>query len=425
MKRMFITLYCGLIGSLFLMLLLTDLIGKAVYTDVGNTLIAKQLSGYRLLLTEIEHNAPEQVEPLIEQLSAMLQTRVEAIPLARLPDTIREQLLSEKVYANEELRYLIHPNNQTVLAITPDTSQPLWHASNVIDTLLIWSIYLSIAVSAALWLYLLHKKLSALELAAERITQGELSARAPSQSGKQVGTLNQSFNRMADRIEQLITSHKQLTHAVAHELRSPIFRLQCQLEMLDDQQNPDNAPYIQGMADDVQELETLVEELLSYARMERAELKPSWEKHPFAPWLISLCDHLQLEAAQKTLHCRIDKPEDKRPLRLDPRLLERALSNLIRNAIRHAQSRVDILLAVEQSRFCIQIDDDGSGIPAEHHEHIFKPFYRVESARDRNSGGYGLGLAIALEIIKLHQGQIEVSHSPIGGARFTLYLPLL
>ena len=105
---------------------------------------------------------------------------------------------------------------------------------------------------------------------------------------------------------------------------------------------------------------------------------------------------------------------------MDPKLMARALNNLVQNACRYAEQQVHIELSHHNGTFQLRVDDDGPGIPSENHDKIFEPFVRVDSSRDRDSGGYGLGLAIVQQIVEAHQGRVEVMVSKLGGAGFLI-----
>jgi two-component system sensor kinase ParS len=112
--------------------------------------------------------------------------------------------------------------------------------------------------------------------------------------------------------------------------------------------------------------------------------------------------------------------QDLRYAQFDPLLMARALSNLLQNAARYAQRKVNVIFAVENGYFQLIVDDDGPGIPDAERDSIFDAFKRLDSSRDRGSGGYGLGLSIAYRISEWHGGEICVSDSPLGGARFEI-----
>ena len=188
----------------------------------------------------------------------------------------------------------------------------------------------------------------------------------------------------------------------------------------DDITSPAQRTYLRGMEEDLTELDELIEELLSYAKMQRLGKREVFEAHDFAQWL---------QAHQALLQRSCLKPlaiEESSAVTLlfNERLLLRALSNLIRNADTHANTCIQIQTHIDNDYLVVCVDDDGQGIPESEHSRIFEPFERLDTARARDTGGHGLGLSIVREIAEIHQGFVRVSTSPLGGARFALYLPL-
>jgi two-component system sensor histidine kinase RstB len=311
--------------------------------------------------------------------------------------------------------------NEKIYRSTNDTSSDFVKAAEILGQVYTWGFFLVTALTLAVWIYLLQRKLKMLESSSTAIANGDFSARAPVSAKHRVGGLNRSFNQMAERIELLIASHKRLTNAVAHELRTPIFRLRCQLTMLEeDIKTPEHQLFLHGMEEDLTELDQLVEELLTYAKMQRAGILGDFSTQSFPRWLLNQQPILH-RSCMKSLQVFPGKPVD---IPFDGRLLLRALSNLIRNADIHANAQIELHSFVENDRLVISVDDDGQGVPENEYERIFEPFERLDTARADNTGGHGLGLSIVKEVMDIHQGEVKVSASPLGGARFELHLPL-
>jgi signal transduction histidine kinase len=230
---------------------------------------------------------------------------------------------------------------------------------------------------------------------------------------------------MAARIQELIRSHKELTHAVSHELRTPLARLRFSMEMIATADEPDNREkHLDGMRRDVDELDLLVSELLTYAKLDKS-YRPQMEEMDLGPWLSDLAVVLDAETSKATIECRISSPDPKVPLLASPRFLERALRNLVQNAVLHANSRIQITLKTVDKQAIIHVDDDGPGIPPADRQRIFEPFVQLDAHRDSDVPGYGLGLAIVDRVANWHGGSVTVSEAPIGGARLSLNLPLI
>ncbi|MEH6473481.1 MAG: ATP-binding protein, partial [Halopseudomonas sp.] len=322
---------------------------------------------------------------------------------------------------DNETYYFRLLGNSKVYHTGRDPDSKLMRDADFLNQVYLWSFFLITAFAIGLWTLLLHRKLKMLERSAIQIADGDFSARAPEQYRYRVGSLNQTFNQMAQRIEQLLASHKRLTNAVAHELRTPIFRLNCQLELLQHGIDADeHHKFVEGMEEDLSELDELVNELLSYARMERSGGELKRISHEIAQWLTDQ-QSLLSRSCRKSLELNISGPIQ---VKFDAPLLMRALNNLVRNADNYAQNCIEIRLYQDSGDAVICIDDDGMGIPEADRERVLQPFERVDNARTRKSGGHGLGLSIVKEIVKQHQGRLSISESPLGGTRISIYLPL-
>ena len=278
---------------------------------------------------------------------------------------------------------------------------------------------IALLVPIALWSRAHWRSLQSLSRMADQFGSGTLSARARMHPSAAVYPLAERIDHMADRIETLLEAQRSLLHAVSHELRTPIARLEFGLELLDARANdPDLHRRIVAMEGDLRELNSLVNELLDMSKLDSARtLQPAIVE--LGALLHDCCAALPPSPQQVT--CEADAALGR--IEADPRLLSRALSNLLRNAQKYAAGRV--LLSARRTAAAVEIavDDDGPGIPEDERERVFDPFYRLDRSRDRASGGFGLGLSIARKAVALHGGSLHAEASPLGGARFVLRLP--
>ncbi|WP_236177695.1 ATP-binding protein [Pseudomonas sputi] len=284
--------------------------------------------------------------------------------------------------------------------------------------------YLMLAVLLGIVLYFWvrphWRDLEKLRLAAERFGDNDLSVRIQLSKRSNIRDLAGHFNLMAARIEGLIANQRELTNAVSHELRTPIARLSFELDQL--KQQPDASQHRELIADmyaDLGELEEMVSELLTYASLERGATVITRENIQAANWLDSVVGSVALEAEAAGVQllivdCRVDE------VRIEPRFMARAVINLLRNAIRYAEQRVEVSLVRIGDQYEVQVNDDGPGVPLEGREKIFEPFSRLDASRDRRTGGFGLGLALVRRVSQSHGGQVEVGDSPWGGASFRM-----
>lgn len=280
-----------------------------------------------------------------------------------------------------------------------------------------------IALVVFVWVRPLWRGLAQLRTTAEAFGRGDFGARTRIAPRAALGQFAHTFNAMADRIQQLISSHKELTNAVSHELRTPLARLRFGLEML--QNTPDEtarARHIDGMNTDIDELEGLIAELLTYAHFDRAAPELKLERQDLAAWLNESVHRAWTEEHHIKLQVHPPHANDTFAV-FEPKLMARALGNVLQNAQRYATRRVEVDAGINADTCRIIIDDDGPGIPEADRTRIFEPFTRLDTSRNRDSGGYGLGLAIAQRIAAWHSGNISVEDSPLGGARFVISWP--
>lgn len=252
--------------------------------------------------------------------------------------------------------------------------------------------------------------------------EGKLSVRASTAQTSAIYPLAQCMNQMADRIEALLDAHRSLLHSASHELRTPISRLEFGLELLRSASDQDAEKRIQAMENDVRELNALVNELLDLAKLEQPHsLQVSM--FSLAHALHECVSRIEHAIAGRQLTCHFS--DGLGDISADRRLLVRAIGNLLINATKYADRHISLSATkLQNDTVEIIVDDDGPGIPVEERERIFAPFHRLDRSRDRATGGFGLGLAIAQKAVLLHGGQIAAKRSPLGGARFVVRIPV-
>ncbi len=277
----------------------------------------------------------------------------------------------------------------------------------------------ALLVPIALWSRAHWQGLQALARVADEFGGGKLDARAHMKPSDAAYPLAERINHMADRIEDLLEAQKSLLHSVSHELRTPIARLEFALELLDARaRDPDLSKRIRAMETDLHELNALVNELLDMSKLDSAR---SLQAAPEDMAMLLRESTQALPPSPHALDC--DIPDSLGEREVDRRLLVRAVGNLLRNAQKYAAGRILLSASRGPGTLEIVVDDDGPGIPIEEREKVFDPFYRLDRSRDRATGGFGLGLAIARKAVALHGGALRAEESPLGGARFVITLP--
>lgn len=294
---------------------------------------------------------------------------------------------------------------------------------NVIVIILMGILLTAIAV---FWLvHTFELRLQRLERATSRIAQGHLNSRVKLTTVDSVGRLGMAFNKMAEQIQRLMGVQKEMIRAVSHELRTPVARMRFGVQMLEDTVGD---AYVQkqlnAMDGDLEELDELIDEILTYARLE--EGGPILEFKTAS--VVELVEQVVDETRRRTDKVDIQSDTNTRTpaeveSEIEYRYMHRAVQNLVGNACRYAVSKVHISYHYKDGVCRIDVEDDGPGIPEEDWERVFSPFTRLDDSRTRSTGGYGLGLSIVRRIIYWHSGKALVNRSRWGGAKMSLVWP--
>jgi two-component system sensor histidine kinase CpxA len=257
---------------------------------------------------------------------------------------------------------------------------------------------------------------------AKRLASGDWQTRVGKAAKRQdeLGQLARDFNKMAEQLESMWGAQKRLLADVSHELRSPLARLQMALGLAH-QQNVDPAT-LSRVEREADRMEALVSQLLTLSRAEAGEA--NMQKHALSLVLNDVLTDANFEAANKNKQLRIEDIP-KKTVVIDSMMFCRAVENVLRNAIRHSKLVTHIAFSEDAQHWYIHITDDGDGLTREECERIFSPFYRATLARERESGGVGLGLSIAKAAVELHHGRIIAEPSERGGLRVTMSFPKL
>jgi len=277
---------------------------------------------------------------------------------------------------------------------------------------------------------MLTRPIRALQEQTEQLGLGKLSSRTDAkltQRKDELGDLARSFNAMAEQLQALMQSHKQLLRDISHELRSPLARLQVALELARNASGGKAGFELDRIDKEASKLNELIGEVLTLARFEQGGIQKNISTLQLHELVSNVAADAVFEAesmGKKVLCSKLQKCS----LTADKLWLTRAIDNVIRNAVRHSNKTVKLSLTCDQEQALITIIDDGEGVEALLLPDLFEPFFRVSHARERpshsTSPGYGLGLAIAKRAIELHGGNIRACNHPTGGleVRILLYL---
>lgn len=266
------------------------------------------------------------------------------------------------------------------------------------------------------------RRARALAKAAVRIADGDLSARAEVSGRDELENLGRQFNRMADRVQDLLETQRGILRAVSHELRTPTSRIRFGLDLLETaQSDEERARRIAAIDEDLTELDYLVKELLQFHRVE-GEI-PQAERMDIN--VVELLSKMvsRVSELRPDIELVITTLDESINACVQPRFFERAIGNLLNNALRYATTRIELRVERREDAVFVTVTDDGPGIPEADRKRIFEPFYRTDDSRSKESGGIGMGLAIVRTILEGHQGLVTVSSAPGGGAKFETRWP--
>ena len=423
MKKLFIQFYLLLFVCFLVMAMLVGLVYKFTAERAGRQSMDDLMkSSLYLMRSELREIPPRDWNRTIENLDLNLSFKLHIEPMSKYqldPVNMRHLRAGEIVALDDEYTFLQHiPRSHYVLAVGPIPYLFYLHEMRLLDIALLAFIGISLALPVFIWMRPHWKEMLRLETAAQRFGQGHLNERIHFDSTSSLLRLGVAFNQMADNINTLVASKKQLIDGIAHELRTPLVRLRYRLEMSENLTDAEAA----ALNRDIGQLEALIEELLTYARLDRPEVNLNLQPLDLAEWLRERMDDIR--SMQPDFHVELDMPQRYNPSVVDTRLMERVLDNLVNNALRYASQRLRVGLWFDGDTACLQVEDDGPGIPPQERERVFEPFVRLDPSRDRATGGCGLGLAIVHSIAQAFNGYVLIETSPLGGASVRFCWPV-
>ncbi len=336
--------------------------------------------------------------------------------------------------ANDELVWQLEAQDQNVFyRQLSDQRSILRVIVPDINTLVIWSyaaaiftLVFVISICMFLWVYPMLRDLNRLSDIAVDYGDGYLKKRAELTKVSVVARLAGSFNLMADKIEKLIQGHKELTNAIAHDLRAPLYRLRFAFEMLSDGDvtAQEQQRYSSSIRVSIDDLDHLIDQTLVLSRYSRAMDIRHFSDCELASVVDDEIERLRLELTPLNLEFNLHPELEKCLLFVDSRALLRALNNLVSNASRYANNSIKISLYTQGSDCLLSVEDDGPGIDEQQWKIIFQPFAQLHSVHRDTASGHGLGLAIVQQIALWHKGKVRVGHSNLGGAKFEMRWPM-
>ena len=278
---------------------------------------------------------------------------------------------------------------------------------------LMWMIGSSLVLFAIAIIFMRNqiRPIRRLAIAARSFGMGRGSSEIKPSGAKEVRQATQAFRQMRERISRQFAQRTEMLAGVSHDLRTPLTRMKLQIEMLE------RTPETRELQDDIQEMERMIDGYLTFARGEGSE---SLSKINLASLIEEI---ISTERRDGSVINFVNKSKPFKSVTLRPQAIKRAITNLIINSKKYAET-VKVGFEYNSEHAIITIDDNGPGIKPEHRDDVFKAFFRLDPSRNTDTGGTGLGLTIAKDIIQSHGGDLLLSEASLGGLRATITLPL-
>ena len=294
---------------------------------------------------------------------------------------------------------------------------PRFRTENQLDTVVLYA-GSALGVLVLFLNYIMVNRLLApvhqLRRGAERIQKGDLGYRVESNRQDELGELTESINHMADSLQSMLEAKRQLLLAISHELRTPITKAKLRLEFMPESQEKEQ------LREDIDEIDLLISDLIEAERLNNEHSVLVEEPMFLAEFVNGVSE--QFEEYEGGL--KIEVPQDDRELIIDRLRVRLLITNLLNNAMRHGESNpICVKLTFEDDVAVIEVIDEGEGIAEEHLAQISEPFYRADSSRQRNTGGFGLGLYLCRLIAEAHGGSLEIDSVLGEGTHITVKLP--
>ena len=437
LSHLFLNFYLLVMGSFIAMFFFADLVISTSVKGITDDYTSRFMHGTIILIEEDLFRSPRSKWPEhIKELGEKFAYKLDIVErwTLKLPAKQAEKLDNGELAIGTFGDILYHRLKQTpqILVVGPispeaNPEHPRAMPLDLRIRLLTWSlISLCLAIAVWFWVRPVWRDLEALRQTARALGEGQFETRAPEARSSAFELLTETLNGMAERIQRLIATQKDMSSAISHELRTPIARMRFALEMqAEADEIPERERLGQMMQIDLDELENLIDSSLTYARFEREQPELHLTPVELAPWLEEEVESMRILSRSLELTVDCSALPEAQHADLDLKSMPYAVTNLLRNALKYAESKIVVSAEVIGDRIQIHIDDDGMGIQPEERRRVFFAFTRLDRSRDRATGGYGLGLAIVRLVLEQHGGSASAEESPLGGARFTINWPLL
>lgn len=409
MGKLFITLYVYIIASLFIVSGVIEQLWP--YDESQQHVFLDDEFGQSLWLLS---QTPHGLKKLKENFNSQLIAKQDLI----LPPKQQSQL------SNNHYLYLYDKQQRIVWYIRLSATEllqvgPVGVRGNTSGSVLPYLLVLLIVgLPIGLWSFLLWRDFSKLSHACEAV-DGAQDFQLSHNSKSFFLPITDTLKVMQQRIAFLLAAQRELTSSVSHEFRTPLARLKFAIAMLEDKiEGTKSQQYLSNIQKDINELESLVSEMLDYAKLDSHQ--PSL-KLADCDLVVLINDSIEKGAFDTAINFTTDLPS-RLIYQCDAHFMARVMQNIIGNALKHAVNNVHISLSFENQNIRFVVEDDGAGIALTERENVFKPFARLEKGKDKKTGGFGLGLAIVNKIVSWHKGRCYIEDSSLGGVKFVICL---
>ena len=325
--------------------------------------------------------------------------------------------------SNSSIKIIIPSEINDMVVVMGPVGLFNWFPLNLIISVVLISMFL-ISLGVYALIFPLERKLQLIQMGVNEVSHGNLDTRVQVIGQDEIARLSATFNAMTEHIKRLIESQRELTRAVSHELRTPVARIRFAVDMLADTDDEESRFMQRDYIDeDIESLNSLIDEILTYAKLEEGSPKLDLESVNLSELVEQIVR--ETNALGKPITVTANPPGAKVTAIADRRYLHRVVQNLAGNALRYADNTIIVSAGVKKGIAFVCVEDDGHGIPEEDRDKVFIPFARLDDSRTRASGGYGLGLSIVSRIAFWFNGNMKVDESPkLGGARFIMTWPV-
>ncbi len=417
-RRLLFRSYLFLVGGLLIVALVLDFGFGQLQSQEEPELDRWLESTFHLIERQLADARPEERNEIVAAIAEDLGTGVQLLARDDVHmNRTAEHGLAALVDADGNTSYLQDAESIDAIIRFGPIAEP---TEGLLLELLPPLFYLSIFIVVGLWLRPLLKDINVISGGAQRFAADYREPLSTAEKTTELTELAKNLDEMSSRLSGVLRSQKELIAALSHEMRTPLARIRFALAVIANSDDEELKKKLDAMNDDVQEIDDLIASMLNYARLDHPDINMHWQAVPASAWLEQVTIKSRTDAVRIEAHT--ERAPDK--VWMDPRLMELALSNLLVNASRYAKHQVRCSLAQEDDSFLLTVEDDGTGIPEDAREQIFRAFTRIDDSRNRETGGYGLGLAVVARVAELHGGAATMDSSErLGGAQFSIHWP--